>query len=138
MEESILKCVKKVLGIGPDDTSFDLDVIIHINSVFSTLQQVGVGLPEGFSIEDENVEWADYIAGFPEFEPQLGLIKTCVYLRVRMLFDPPTTSYHIAAMEKQIAEHEYRLSITREEAQWTDPLTGLAPVPETVDGGDAL
>lgn len=138
MEESILKSTKKVLGIGPDDVSFDLDIIMYINSAFSTLNQVGVGLPEGFTIEDDTPVWTDFIQGFDEFIPQLGLIKTAIYLIVRMLFDPPTTSYAITAMEHQIDEHVGRLSTTREGTQWSDPLPVSGPIPDIIDGGDAL
>lgn len=144
MEQSILKSTKKILGIGPDDTSFDLDVLTHINSTFSDLQQIGVGPLEGFGIEDDSVEWADYIEDDSE---QLNRVKTYMYLKVRMLFDPPTTSYLLDAYTKQLEQCEWRLSVTREHTGWIDP--DPVPVPsgdifgdpidplEIVDGGDA-
>lgn len=138
MEESILKSTKKVLGIAADDTSFDLDVITFINSAFSNLHQLGIGLPEGFAIEDDSLTWEEFITGFPEFEPYISMIKTLVYLRVRVLFDPPATSFHQQAMENQIQEREARLSMAREAAQWVDPLPEPEPVPDIIDGGDAL
>lgn len=138
MEESILTSTKKVLGLGSDDTSFDLDVITYINSAFSNLHQLGVGLPEGFFIEDESTTWESFIEGFPEFDPYINMIKTLVYLRVRMLFDPPATSFHLQAMENQIQEHEGRLSAAREAAQWVDPLPEPEPIPDIIDAGDAL
>jgi hypothetical protein len=121
MDQSILRNTRKILGIGTNDTSFDLDVILHINSAFAILHQMGVGLLEGFSIEDETPVWSEFIFGFPEFDPYLGLIKTCVYLRVRLAFDTPQMGYLVKALEEQIAEHEKRLSLAREETQWIDP-----------------
>jgi hypothetical protein len=117
MEQSILTSTKKILGISPDYTAFDLDIITHINAAFSTLTQLGVGPVTGFMIEDEDAEWYDYI----EDDIQLNTIKSYVFLKVRQLFDPPTTSYLITAMEKQIAEFEYRLNTNREMTEWVDP-----------------
>jgi hypothetical protein len=117
MEQSILISTKKVLGIAADYTAFDLDIITHINAAFSTLTQLGVGPPEGFMIEDDTTEWYDYI----EDDVQLNTIKSYVFLKVRQLFDPPTTSYLIAAMEKQIQEFEWRLNVNRETTDWVDP-----------------
>ena len=87
MEESILKSVKKILGIYPDDDSFDLDVITHINSAFSVLHQLGVGPSDGFYIEDEEAVWDDFGA---ELEtPVIREVQTVVYLRVRLLLTRP-------------------------------------------------
>lgn len=118
METSILQSTKKILGVDPGDNSFDLDIITHINSAFSILSNLGVGPVVGFFIEDELADWADL--GVVSI-PMLGLIKTCIYLRVRMLFDPPTTSYLQDAFKQQILEHEWRLSEMREETAWVDP-----------------
>lgn len=117
MEQSILTSTKKVLGIAADYTAFDLDIITHINAVFSTLTQLGVGPAAGFMIEDADAEWYDYI----EDDIQLNTVKSYVFLKVRQLFDPPTTSYLIAAMEKQIQEFEWRLNVNRETTEWVDP-----------------
>jgi hypothetical protein len=117
MEESILKSTKKILGLADDYTVFDLDVITHINSVFSTLTQLGVGPPEGYMIEGDKDKWEDFITD----DPTYNSIKSYIYLRVRMLFDPPTTSYTIDAMERQIKELEWRLNQNREETEWVDP-----------------
>lgn len=110
MEQSILISTKKILGIAKEYTAFDLDIITHINSVFYILSQLGVGPAAGFAIEDEQSKWEDF-PGPPE---QLNALRTYVFLRVRMLFDPPTTSFLIDAMEKQIAEYEWRLNVSRE------------------------
>lgn len=121
MDTSILRNTRKILGIGINDTSFDLDVILHINSAFAILNQMGVGPPAGFSIVDEVPVWEDFIVGFLEFAPYLALVKICVYLRVRLAFDPPQVGFLLKALEEQLAEHEKRLSLVREGTQWVDP-----------------
>lgn len=118
MDSSILNNTKKILGIGSGDASFDDDLIIHINSAFSILHQLGVGPENGFMIEDESATWTDFV---PDTEPYFSLVKTCVYLRVRLNFDPPTTSYLLAACQQQLQEHEWRLSVFREGEDWVDP-----------------
>ncbi len=110
MENSILNTTKKILGIEPLYTPFDVDVVTHINSVFSVLNQLGVGPEDGFFITDQNALWDEFqIPG-----NQLNLVKTYIFLRVRLLFDPPGTSYLIEAMNNQIREYEWRLSEMRE------------------------
>ena len=96
--ESILNSTKKVLGLAEDYDAFDQDVITHINATFSVLNQVGVGPADGFFIEDDTAVWAD--VGLPD--NQLHLVKTYMYLKVRFLFDPPGTSFHMSAMKEQI------------------------------------
>lgn len=117
MEQSILISTKKVLGIANDYTAFDLDIITHINAAFSTLTQLGVGPAEGFMIEDDDAEWSDYI----ENDVQLNVVKSYIFLKTRQLFDPPSTSYLITAMEEQIQELEWRLNVSRETTEWVDP-----------------
>lgn len=112
MEQSILKSTKKVLGLDSDYTVFDHDVILYINSVFSTLNQLGIGPVEGFSIDDDTALWGSYAADYT----YIGLIKTYMYLRVRFLFDPPSTSFLVEAINRQILECEWRLNVFREEA----------------------
>lgn len=123
METSILTSIKKVLGIDADYTVFDQDIIMHINTAFSTLTQLGVGPSSGFEIQDDTAEWANYI----DTDMELNSVKTYIGLRVKQLFDPPATSYLVSAMEKQIEQLEWRLNQHREETQWTDP---DPPVPE--------
>jgi hypothetical protein len=118
METSILKSTKKILGLEFDYTAFDPDVITHINAVFGTLHQLGVGPIEGFAIEDDTAEWSDFI---DDNIPLLSPIKTYIYLRVKLLFDPPVTSYSIEALHKQVEELEWRINILREDTGWTDP-----------------
>lgn len=117
MENSILISTKKKLGLASDYDVFDVDIIDHINSAFSDLTQLGVGPAIGFMIEDDAATWDDFFG--TDF--QYNSVKTYVYLKVRMLFDPPPTSYLIAAMEKQIGEIAWRLNTHREETAWVDP-----------------
>lgn len=117
MEQSILKSTKKILGVAEDYTVFDLDIITHINAAFSTLTQLGIGPPEGFMIEDDSEEWGSFIAD----DSQYNSVKSYVFLRVKLLFDPPATSFNIAALERQIEEHEWRLNSHREETDWVHP-----------------
>lgn len=117
MDESILNSTKKILGIDASYTAFDLDIITHINTVFSTLAQLGVGPAEGFMIEDDSAVWGDFLGS----DRLLNAVKTYMYLRVRLLFDPPTTSYHIQAIQEQVRELEWRLNVHREAGQWVAP-----------------
>lgn len=117
MEQSILTSTKKVLGIAEDYTVFDLDIITHINTAFSTLTQLGVGPIEGFMINDAEALWTDFISD----DFQYNSVKSYVFLRVRQLFDPPQTSYLISAVDTQIKELEWRLNVHREETGWVDP-----------------
>lgn len=126
MELSILTSTKKVLGIADDYTVFDLDIITHINAAFSILNQLGVGPTDGFMIEDKGDAWDD----LPIPTNQLNLVKTYVFLKTRMLFDPPTTSFLIEAMNNQISEYEWRLSTMREWA--LDPVDPMTVIEEEV------
>lgn len=131
MSNSILTSTKKMLNLADDYDVFDQDVIMHINSVFSTLNQLGVGPVEGFMIEDEEPTWDAFFGS----DPRLNHIKTYMYLRVRMLFDPPTTGYHVEAMKEQIKELEWRLNVQREDTQWVDPETLVPSGSPVLDGG---
>lgn len=108
--ESILTSIKKLLGIDEDDTSFDTDVIIHINSAFMILTQLGVGPSEGFSISDETAVWTDFISDTKKIEA----VKTYTHLRVKLIFDPPTSAFVTAAIETQIKEIEWRINVAVE------------------------
>ena len=105
--DSILGSIKKLLGVDELYTVFDKDIIMHINSVFFVLTQLGVGPEEGFSIQDETAVWDDFIPCGANLE----VLKSYVYLRVRMLFDPPTSSSVSEAMNRQINEFEWRLNV---------------------------
>lgn len=107
MEESILTSIKKLLGISEDYTQFDTDIIIHINSVFSILHQLGVGPDDGFEIADETTIWEDYT----EDLALISSVKTYIYLKVRSYFDPPTSGTAVDAINQQIKELEWRLNV---------------------------
>ena len=111
-DDSILISVKKVLGIGEDECSFDTDVIMHINSVLAILQQLGVGSRFGYSITGPDETWSDFME--PDDE-RLNYVKTYTYLRVRLLFDPPTNSFVTDAITKQYQELEWRMQIALDE-----------------------
>lgn len=105
--DSILTSIKKLLGISEDYTQFDDDIVMHINTVFLNLTQLGVGPEEGFLIEDDVAEWEDFI----EDNAQLQAVKSYVYLKVKLLFDPPLSSSVIESMNRMIAELEWRLNV---------------------------
>lgn len=107
ISKSVLSSVKKMLGIPPEYTQFDPELVIHINSVFSILTQLGVGPDEGFSIKDSKDAWSDYI---PEGKA-LEDVKTYVYLKVRLIFDPPQSSAAIEAMKQLASEFEWRINV---------------------------
>lgn len=130
MEQSILKSTKKVLSVSDDDTSFDIDIITHINTAFSTLNDMGVGPDAGFVIDDEDAEWEDFLA---DDNVKLSKVKACVWLRTKLLFDPPTISYLLEATQKQLQEIEWRLNVNRETSEWVDPDPADVLL---VDGGD--
>ena len=106
MEESILTSIKKLLGLSKDYKVFDTDIIIHINTVFLTLNQLGVGPVEGFSIEDDTAVWSDFIGN----NEKLNAVQTYVYLKVKLVFDPPLNSAVLEANKQTIAELEWRLN----------------------------
>lgn len=140
MADSILTSVKKIVGVTELDTSFDPDIIMHTNAVFSVLNQLGIGPTAGFMIEDATPTWDDFLSirqvraegsnvyplytdqQLQEADKRLNMVKTYLYLRVRLLFDPPQTSFVIESMNKQIQELEVRMSIVREGDSWVDPM----------------
>ena len=105
MDQSILDDIKKMLGLDIDYQVFDTDVIILINSALMTLQQIGVVPKEGFMIDSSAQLWSDFV---PE-NKILGSIKTYVYLKVKVVFDPPVNSYVMDAYNKTAEELEWRL-----------------------------
>jgi hypothetical protein len=115
--DSILDSTKKTLNLAPDYTAFDEDIIMHINSAFSTLNQLGVGPAEGFMIEDKDPTWDTFLGS----DPRLNHVKSYVFLRVKLLFDPPSTGFHTTAIQKQIEELEWRMNVQREDTAWIDP-----------------
>ena len=105
--ESILTSIKKLLGIAEDYTHFDNDIIMHINSVFLILTQLGVGPPEGFVIQDATALWTDFVAD----DKNLELIKSYTYLKVKIMFDPPLSSAVLDSINQLIKEYEWRIQV---------------------------
>lgn len=108
--DSILTSIKKLLGIVEEYEQFDADLIMHINSALMVLTQLGVGPAAGFSIKDDSAIWADFIPN----DVMLEAVKSYVYLRVKLLFDPPLNSAVIESINRQISEYEWRLNVVAE------------------------
>ena len=110
MYESILTSIKKLLGIPEDYEHYDADIIMHINSVFMILNQLGVGPSNGFSITDKTAVWSNFISD----NNNLEAVKSYVYMKVRLLFDPPLSSAVMDCINKVINELEWRLNVAAE------------------------
>ena len=102
--DSILDSIKKLLGIQPEYRAFDEDLIIHINTVFAILNQIGIGPKEGFFIVDESTNWDEYMSDVNQ-----ASVRTYVYLKVRLLFDPPGSGILVDSINRMISELEWRL-----------------------------
>lgn len=107
MDESILTSIKKLLGIPEDHEHFDVDIIMHINSVFMILTQLGIGPDDGFKITDKSTTWSDYLHD----EANIESVKSYMYLKVRLLFDPPSSSSIMESINRLISELEFRLNV---------------------------
>ena len=105
--DSILTSIKKMLGITEEYEHFDQDIIMHISTVFTILNQLGVGPSEGFSIHDKNAIWSDFVSDMNKIEA----VKSYMYLKVKLLFDPPLSSSVVESIKNQINELEWRLNI---------------------------
>ena len=105
--ENILDSIKKLLGIDEADLNFDQELIMHINSVFMVLNQLGIGPVGGFKISSNEEVWTDFIGTRLDLES----VKSYIYLKVRLLFDPPQNSFLVGSIEKQIEENEWRLQV---------------------------
>jgi hypothetical protein len=104
--DSILTSIKKMLGIEETVTQFDTDIIININSVFMILTQLGVGPEEGFIITDDSADWEDFLGDVVTQEA----VKTYIYLKVRLIFDPPSSGFVLDSTERLLKEFEWRLN----------------------------
>ena len=105
---SILDSIKQMLGIDPSDISFDSELIVYINSALSTVQKIGVG-PEGYRISGQPNVWSEFLLERTDVEE----VKTNVYLRVRLIFDPPQNSFAIKAIQEQITEGTFYIELYR-------------------------
>lgn len=112
--ESILTSIKKLLGITEEYTHFDADLIMHINSVFTILTQLGVGPKEGFRIEDELATWNDFLQTDSVL---FDSVKSYMHLKVKLLFDPPLSGTVMEAYNRMISEFEWRLNVTADPGQ---------------------
>lgn len=106
MSSSILNDVKHTLGLLPEQTAFDIDIIMHVNNALSTLTQLGVGPVEGYQITGAGNMWDEFAD-----DPRLNSVKSYVFLKVKLIFDPPGTGFVVASMERQITELEYRINV---------------------------
>jgi len=108
---SILLSVKKVLGLGGDNADFDTDVLIHLNSVLSIVQQLGVGPEDGYYVTSEDQTWEDYLG---EGNPHINMIKSYICAKVRLLFDPPVSSAVMESLNRTCTEFEWRANVAAE------------------------
>ncbi len=114
MENSILKTIRKMIGPSVSYDIFDIDLIVHINSAFFVLYQLGVGPSECFRINGDTETWDDFIQGASD----LDAIISYVYMKVRYVFDPPTTGYLVNAYKESIKELEWRLNVLVDPNPW--------------------
>lgn len=121
--DSILTSVKKMLGITEEYEYFDADIIMHINSVFAILTQLGAGSKEGFAIKDKEAVWSD----FTEDNAKLDFIRTYMHLKVKLMFDPPLSSAVIESTNRLISELEWRINVEADD-------TYIKPEEGTEDG----
>lgn len=117
ISNSILLTIKKLIGIDKDYGVFDVDLIVAINSSFMILNQLGIGPDKPFSITDESQTWADFFGD----EELFALAKSYIYLRTRLLFDPPSSGVLHEAVERQISEFEWRMHV---QADYNDSKEG--------------
>lgn len=110
MDDSILNSVKDMIAGGAIHEHFDNELIMCINSVIATLRQIGIGPEEGFAIDGAATTWSDLIGDSQKLEP----VKSYVAFKVRMMFDPPTSSAVSEAIKENIKELEWRLGTTYE------------------------
>lgn len=106
--ESILLSIKKLLGVSAEYDHFDPDIIMHVNTVFVILHDLGVGPKEGFSISDSEAVWMDFIDADEDIS--VAMVKSYMHARVKLLFDPPVSSAHIDTLNRVINEFEWRLN----------------------------
>lgn len=117
VENSILTSIKGMHGISEIDESFDMELTMHINGALMIMTQLGVGPDGGFSITSKEQEWGEFLEG----RKDLDLVFNDVYLRTKLIFDPPANSFLVTAMERQIKEYDWRIEA------WHKPEHELPP-----------
>lgn len=122
MVDSILKTIKSMVGVEVEDTNFDDALIPFINGALSVLTQLGVGPSTGFRIADDTKTWADLLGD----REDLDLVKTNIYSRVRLKFDPPTNSFLVKALQEDITEMDWRIEA------WHKPVVIVEPTPDPI------
>lgn len=121
VKESILLSIKKALGLLPEYDAFDDELEMHINGALSNLNQLGIGPAEGLQLDGADTKWSDLLGP----SPKLQNAKTYIFIKTKLIFDPPTTPHLIKAYEDQLAEQEFRLTVTSDEMLATPlPLEG--------------
>lgn len=128
-DSSIFNDTKKSLGLGEGESPFDTEIMMHINTAFGSLHQLGLGPAGGYAIESDTETWAD----FASEDMTIGAIKTYVHISVRLVFDPPAQSWTLTALEHLIEKLEFRLSIAREDE--LPPAIDIPEEPGVLDGG---
>ena len=126
MTDSIFSSVKKVVGLLGDDGSFDEDILLHINSVVSTLRQLGLSIPSDFYVRDDVQTWRDLLGEFRD----LDLVKSYMTMKVRLMFDPPSSSFGLKSMEEMVKEYEWRINVLTDQPY-------SVPVPLSPEGSEA-
>lgn len=111
-ENSILTSIKSLLGISEEDTSFDVEIMIHINTAIMMLRQIGVGPVGGYSIKSKEDTWSDFLGVDLD---KCESVKTYIYIKTKLVFDPPTSSVHMEALNQLLRELEFRLNIVNDE-----------------------
>ena len=119
MEASILTSTKLVCGLTEAETAFDFDILTGINAAFANLKQFGVGPAAGFVVEDSQAEWTDFV----DANVDISHVKNYIFLKTRVMFDPPPLSFHLDAMNNQIKEMEFRIQTDREVAVYEEGQT---------------
>lgn len=132
LAESILTSTKSALGLAPDYTDFDPELILHINSVLANLHQLGIGPIGGFMITDDTATWTQFLLRTDEVisDPRLNHVKSYTYMKVKMLFDPPRLQSVLTAYEKMIEQAEWRIMVAQDDV--INPLPP-EPLPDSVD-----
>lgn len=116
METSILKTIRSMLDMDPDETAYNNDILVHINSAIMTLTQLGVGPKDGFSVTDENATWNDFIGDSKLFEG----VKQYIYIKTKIAFDSPTSSFVTEALRTMATEIEFRLNVQADNGKEED------------------
>lgn len=131
MEDSILTSTKASLGLAEDHDAFDSEIITHLNSALSSLNQLGVGPDDGLFIEDDSAEWDELLDG----DPRLNMAKSYIHLQVKLLFDPPEIGFVLTAMKEQIEKLEWRLMVQADPPTIEDVVV-VSESEVVMDGGE--